>query len=468
MCHVSYPTCRVYMTISCGIHVGLASGRQRPSFYLSEMAEMTVSKPKQHERNWLELPSDVMANILYRVGVVGILENARKVCTTWHKICEDPSMWRVIHMKKISGLSQQLQKMRKHGVGEIEGQFVYIKVGSFAYEQLIPKIWWHAMDQSQDQLVDIKGVGFAYDKLIQEMCKHAVDQSQGQLVDITIVDFACDRLLQYVADRSSQLKRLEFVSCKRSGHWNLTRALRKFPMLEELNLYKIKISEEDIETAGRCCPMLKTLKVNQETCCWWHGRPGEKSKMIRNRTAVAIGENLPELRHLELIGNNMTNIGLEAILNGCCHLELLDLRECFYLDLKGDLGKKCLEKIKCVKLPRDSIEGCLYYTKNDIDCKRCEEDNYFYNSVFGVDVSFSNFLFLSDKYIYSMSTAHNSINNSNNSLSFSLISELWYYWTLERFAGLGSQGQPLPTLSFFRSVDRSRLLFLSPVTSPVV
>ncbi|CAI9302789.1 unnamed protein product [Lactuca saligna] len=182
------------------------------------MAEMIVSEPKQHERNWLELPSDVMANILYRVGVVDILENAKKVCTTWHKICKDPSMWRVIHMKKVLGLSEQLQEMRKHGVGQSEGQFFDIKVGSFAYEQLIQKIWWHAMDLSQDQLVDIKVVGFAYDKLIQEMFKHAMDQSQGQLDDITIVDFACDELLQYVADRSSQLKRLEFVSCKRSGN----------------------------------------------------------------------------------------------------------------------------------------------------------------------------------------------------------------------------------------------------------
>ncbi|GKD44929.1 F-box protein SKIP19-like protein, partial [Tanacetum coccineum] len=95
-------------------------------------------------RNWLELPSDVTSNILYRTGVIDILENGRKVCTTWRKICKDPAMWRVINMNNPS------------------------------YSNEMPHL--------------------------KEMCKHAVDRSQGQLVDITIVDFGDDELLRYVAD----------------------------------------------------------------------------------------------------------------------------------------------------------------------------------------------------------------------------------------------------------------------------
>ncbi|KAF5770756.1 putative F-box domain-containing protein [Helianthus annuus] len=41
---------------------------------------------KQEKRNWLDLPSDVTANILNRIGMVDILENAQKVCTAWRKI----------------------------------------------------------------------------------------------------------------------------------------------------------------------------------------------------------------------------------------------------------------------------------------------------------------------------------------------------------------------------------------------
>ncbi|CAH1445282.1 unnamed protein product [Lactuca virosa] len=73
--------------------------------------------------------------------------------------------------------------------------------------------------------------------------------------------------------------------------------------------------------------MLRTLRVNQEACRFWPWDTVEKSYTIRNETAIAIGENLPELRHLELIENYMSYTGLQVILDGCCHLELLDLRQ---------------------------------------------------------------------------------------------------------------------------------------------
>ncbi|KAJ0657686.1 putative F-box domain-containing protein [Helianthus annuus] len=87
---------------------------------------------KQEERNWLDLPSDVTFNILNRIGMVDILENAQKVCTAWRKICKDPTMWRVINMNHF-------------------------------LRRAIP---------------EVSAV---------QICKHAVDRSQGQLVDITIV-----------------------------------------------------------------------------------------------------------------------------------------------------------------------------------------------------------------------------------------------------------------------------------------
>ena len=102
-------------------------------------------RAEKQKRDWLKLPSDVTRNILYRVGVIDILENAQKVCTAWRKICKDPSMWRVIYMTN----------------------------------------FWDPNARP----------------LLQDMCKHAVDRSQGQLVDLTVVDFGDDDLLLYVADR---------------------------------------------------------------------------------------------------------------------------------------------------------------------------------------------------------------------------------------------------------------------------
>lgn len=100
---------------------------------------------KQEERNWLDLPCDVTANILKRLDMVDLLENAQKVCTVWCKISKDPAMWRVINMNDI---------------------------------------WCYVLIRS-----------------ITKMCKHAVDRSQGQLVDITLVYDNNVDLLQHVADR---------------------------------------------------------------------------------------------------------------------------------------------------------------------------------------------------------------------------------------------------------------------------
>uniref|UniRef100_A0A0D3B548 F-box domain-containing protein n=1 Tax=Brassica oleracea var. oleracea TaxID=109376 RepID=A0A0D3B548_BRAOL len=48
--------------------------------------------------NWSELPSELTSSILQRLGAIEILGNAQKVCTSWRRVCKDPSMWRKIVM----------------------------------------------------------------------------------------------------------------------------------------------------------------------------------------------------------------------------------------------------------------------------------------------------------------------------------------------------------------------------------
>ncbi|KAM0040595.1 putative F-box domain, leucine-rich repeat domain superfamily, F-box-like domain superfamily [Helianthus debilis subsp. tardiflorus] len=279
------------------------------------MNQQKAIKLEQPTRNWLDLPPELMANILYRIGVVGIFESVEKVCTAWRKICKDPAMWMVVYMD-----------------------------GSTDPNGRLP---------------------------LDKMCEHAVDRSKGQLVDITITEFDYAKILVYIAERSSrQLRRLTMARCYdidyMDGIW--TKALKKLPLLEELSLYETKITRRGIKTAGRYCSMLKTLKVIQEEYRLWdeYGYGEFKAKkIVYDRVAMAIGQNLHELRHLELIGNPMSNKGLGMILDGCHHLELLDLRACFFVDLDGDLGKRCLQQIKRVKLPYDSLEGCPFIYQND-------------------------------------------------------------------------------------------------------
>ncbi|KAF5192547.1 F-box protein skip19 [Thalictrum thalictroides] len=113
---------------------------------------------------------------------------------------------------------------------------------------------------------------------------------------------------------------------------------------------------ETIATVGQYCPQLKSFRINCRGCIY--SDPAE----AYNEEALAIAASMPQLRRLHLFGNHMNNTGLQAILDGCPHLEYLDLRQCFTIDLKGDLLKKCSDRITDLRLPNDSTHGYGYDT----------------------------------------------------------------------------------------------------------
>ncbi|XVF81986.1 hypothetical protein PTKIN_Ptkin16aG0006700 [Pterospermum kingtungense] len=243
-------------------------------------------------------------SILSRLGAIQIIESAQKVCTQWRNICKDRSMWRSIDM-------------RNHG-----------DLSSMPYD-------------------------------LEQMCMHAIDRSCGGLVHINIEYFGMDELLAYLTRRqytllspsyfnvecltTSNLRRLRLVMCWDVSDKGLIEAASKFPLLEELEI----TGKDSIEAFGRCCPLLKAFNYNQ-------GGFRDPSDQF-DKDALAIAENMHGLRHLQLVGNNLTNRGLLAILDGCPYLESLDLRKCFHVNLKGDVGKRCAEQIKDLRRPDDSL-----------------------------------------------------------------------------------------------------------------
>ncbi|KAK0580091.1 hypothetical protein LWI29_036159 [Acer saccharum] len=147
--------------------------------------------------------------------------------------------------------------------------------------------------------------------------------------------------------RSSHLTSLRLVYCDDISDQGLIDSISKFPLLEELELSYCELSRKSLEAVGRSCPLLKSLKLN---------RHGQRDPMILcNEEALAIAENMHELRHLQIFGNKLMITGLEAILNGCPHLKSLDLRQCFNIYLEGNLKKRCLEQIQDLRCPDDSI-----------------------------------------------------------------------------------------------------------------
>ncbi|GMI80388.1 SKP1/ASK-Interacting protein 19 [Hibiscus trionum] len=242
-------------------------------------------------RNWLELPPEVTASIISRLGAIEILNNVQNVCSQWRNICKDPSMWRSIDMRNLGDL--------------------------------------HDMD---------------YD--LEKMCFHAVDRSCGHLLDINIEYFGTDELLRYISERSVHLKRLRLFSCYDIADEGLSEVALKLPFLEVLEIFICPVSKHALETIGRSCPLLKSFKLNLQQCKSFH--------YVSDDEALAIAQTMPELRRLELLGNGLTNEGLQAILDGCPHLEYLDLRQCFNVRLGGNLEKICVECIKTLRRPYDS------------------------------------------------------------------------------------------------------------------
>uniref|UniRef100_A0A803M4A5 Uncharacterized protein n=2 Tax=Chenopodium quinoa TaxID=63459 RepID=A0A803M4A5_CHEQI len=188
------------------------------------------------------------------------------------------------------------------------------------------------------------------------MTRFAVDRSGGCLVDIYLEYVCDDDTLMYIVERSKNLKHL------RLGHYldvsdaGLIEAVKKLPVLEELELIICNYSVDTIEAIGCACPSLKSFSLNSVG--------SNNCTLARNEEALAIAKTMPNLHNLQLIGNYMTNEGLKAILDGCPLLESLDLRACFLIDLSGELGKRC-NQIKRFRLPFDSTA--------DYSHEACEE-----------------------------------------------------------------------------------------------
>ena len=145
----------------------------------------------------------------------------------------------------------------------------------------------------------------------------------------------------YSFDRSSQLRCLTL-----KGYYSkenaLTNAIKNLPQMEELHLIKApSLSVEQVESIGISCPKLKSFTYDEN---------GIGSGNFWTEHVVAIGKTMPNLRHLRIKTMRIENEGLEAILNGCPHLESLDLRRLYDLDLEGTLGKRCSDRIKHLKL----------------------------------------------------------------------------------------------------------------------
>ncbi|KAJ4765660.1 RNI-like superfamily protein [Rhynchospora pubera] len=272
-------------------------------------------------RSWAELPPEVILVIFLKLGALEVLRAAGSVCRSWRQVAkEDPELWRRIDMTN-------------HGYG------------SDAFVLMNPT-------------------------------RRAIDRSQGRLEEFSIEYLGDDQLLQYLCDRTRVLRRLCLISCYQVSQEGIAETARRQPLLEELQITFGSFEEGMTEMVGKECPQLKTFKFNNT----WYSLPplgpgDDEEEFEDDEEALGIANTMHQLRHLQLIGNRVTNRGLKAILDGCPHLETLDIRRSRNVNMDVDMRAHCA-RLKTIRLPEDSLDD--YDFEADTDDRQAEI-NFWYS-----------------------------------------------------------------------------------------
>ncbi|XLS73049.1 hypothetical protein HN51_029914 [Arachis hypogaea] len=247
--------------------------------------------------------------------------------------------------------TKPLMRCRKHETAEINWLdlsndltlMIFSRLGTFDILTSVQQVCrqWRSicMDPLMWRTINMCDIGM-YNSLhynLWQMCCHAIDRSCGHLEDISIEYFGTDCLLKYIIDSQCKLRRLRLIQCFYTiFDEGLCEIAQKLPLLEELEITLCKhVSCVALEAIGQGCPLLKSLKFNHN------------DYSFHNEDAFAIAQNMPNLRHLQLVKNYcLDNNGVSAILDGCRFLESLDLRWCDKVNLEGRLRKMCDERLE--------------------------------------------------------------------------------------------------------------------------
>ncbi|XP_078170242.1 putative F-box/LRR-repeat protein 23 isoform X2 [Carex rostrata] len=158
-----------------------------------------------------------------------------------------------------------------------------------------------------------------------------------------------------VFTRTSVLKKLCLISCYQVSEEAIAETAKRQPLLEEIQITFGSFTDKVTEVVGKECSQLKSFKFNNT---WFNlppPHPDDNEEVFDDDNALGIAKTMHQLRHLQLIGNRLTNGGLKAILDGCLHLETLDIRRCYNVNMDADMRARCA-RLKTIRFPGDSVD----------------------------------------------------------------------------------------------------------------
>ncbi|XP_048543043.1 putative F-box/LRR-repeat protein 23 [Triticum urartu] len=295
---------------------GRASRRRDRTWHVTVFNNM----PVPWDRDWAELPQDAISCILRKLDQVELLlGGAAAVCRSWRRVARhEPELWRCIDARDLPA---------------------------------VPPFGWQAVRTN--------------------LVRAALRLSAGQC-EVFAAELFDDDLFLFLGEQAPLLKRLYLIKCYYVSKEVFAKVMRKFPLLEELELSMWFGSTEMLEIVAEACPRLKHFSLIKKDRFY-------KPEDDGNAFAIA---KMHELRSLYLDSNRLTNKGLTVILDGCPHLEHLNVFECKYLRMDDDLLEKC-SRVN-MDGPRYSLPylpcSCCWSPDypNHEDYEDYREDSYYY------------------------------------------------------------------------------------------
>ncbi|XP_022764557.1 putative F-box/LRR-repeat protein 23 [Durio zibethinus] len=263
---------------------------------------------EEQQRNWKDMETDCLINVLGRVGMESLLLYVPFVCKSWHRASLNPMCWKTLIFPKIKDDRFDLD---------------------YTFRERL-------MDTYQIKKFSVTA-----------FIKSIVDRSHGNATTLFLPEGCSEEALKYVADKCSALKQLGLPADIRfEQSLAIQELIEKSKNLEYLLLRSFFNLKEVLAQVSLNCHNLLGL--------------GIFNALIKEDEAMAIVTLLPKITHLFLRGAHMYQENLVTILQGCKQLVHLDVRDCIGFDEDDDEILKLasfITKFKC--------EGSTLYDYDD-------------------------------------------------------------------------------------------------------
>lgn len=242
------------------------------------------------ERSWADLTYEALVEIMKRVGFEELYLGVPLVCKAWRAASLDRGCWKCVHMEPCFEARSETAA------------------------------WWQP----------------SFEAKVDYMLKLAVDRSAGCLLELS-TRHCSNSALAYLAARCSSVRLVSVASSRGIADLSVCQLAKACPQLEHLDVSECQsVTILSLEQVGLHCKSLTVLKRNRFIGDYDPARksrlPPEYSRTSSpasaDAEALVLANLMPSLKHLELRHSKLSDQGLVSLIDGCSHLEYLDLTGC--------------------------------------------------------------------------------------------------------------------------------------------